>query len=557
MLTQRISDGAQRLWILAVVAFAGCGQPAAQERVAAARDAAVSELHSLAYVPRDALAIVAARPAQLFERPVLAPVREAWLKSDTGGKISDVTPDEVREVRVAALANLERGVSFTILVRTTTADALRRIMGQWGAEREEAEYAGQKYWRLPQLGRASSFQADSVTLVFATDEPSLRRCLLAGPAGATAAAWAPAWAKVADQDAVALLNSSLVRGVPLPALAEFLPDVIDRRLASSWNGLFEYSALWKRTDYVRASLSCGERLELRMACQSATAEEASQAHSAFLNLIGTARLAVSLSEQAWARGDEGPAEALTRSLGLLSGAMEEAKVVVSERGLEWRAQLDASATGRLVSAAAPLLGGVSAAQARQQSSNNLKTLAIAMHNYHDTYKRFPAAVQLGPKGTPRSWRVTLLPFLDELEMYDQYRQEEPWDSPHNRQVTARMPDVFRAPLDERDSQHTSYFVLSGPGAVFDEHKQTGFHHITDGTSNTIMLVESKQATHWAKPEDIAFEAEGPLPRVGGWYERVFGAALCDGSSLFLPQAIHPQNFRNMILKDDGQVVDFP
>jgi hypothetical protein len=93
---------------------------------------------------------------------------------------------------------------------------------------------------------------------------------------------------------------------------------------------------------------------------------------------------------------------------------------------------------------------------RAQSVNNLKQIALALNNYHDTYKAFPAAVQIGPKDVPHSWRISILPFLESFPLYERYRLDEPWDSEHNKTLLPEMPAVLRAPDAAPDSFHTSY-----------------------------------------------------------------------------------------------------
>ena len=70
-----------------------------------------------------------------------------------------------------------------------------------------------------------------------------------------------------------------------------------------------------------------------------------------------------------------------------------------------------------------------------------------MHNYHDTHGQFPPAVVVGPDSkTPHSWRVELLPFLDQDALFKEYRLNEPWDSEANKKVLAQSPAVFRRSL---------------------------------------------------------------------------------------------------------------
>src|SRR5205807_9229857 len=145
---------------------------------------------------------------------------------------------------------------------------------------------------------------------------------------------------------------------------------------------------------------------------------------------------------------------------------------------------------------------------RTQATNNLKQLALAMHNYADVNQSFPPAVLYGPDGkTPYSWRVALLPYLEQAPLYELYKKDEPWDSAHNKQLLARMPPVFRDPSDAADSTYSSYYAITGPSTIFFGKEGAKFSQILDGTSNTLMFVEAKRDIPWTKPEDIPYTAD--------------------------------------------------
>ncbi len=172
-----------------------------------------------------------------------------------------------------------------------------------------------------------------------------------------------------------------------------------------------------------------------------------------------------------------------------------------------------------------------------QSTNNIKQLALAMMIYVSDHKTFPPAFDYvyeknGQKlksNVPHSWRIDLLPYLEQQNLYNQYQFDEPWDSDANKKVLAQMPAVFRSPLDANNSTNTSYFVLTGPDTIFPDETPTPMRQIRDGTSNTILLVEAKRSIPWTKPEDIPYAADKPLPKLGGWIPGEFLTAFADGS----------------------------
>jgi hypothetical protein len=175
---------------------------------------------------------------------------------------------------------------------------------------------------------------------------------------------------------------------------------------------------------------------------------------------------------------------------------------------------------------------------RTKSRNHLKFIALAFHNYHNVHNHFPPAAVIGPDGkTPHSWRVALLPYLGEAGLYQQYNKNEPWDSPNNKKVLAKMPGVFRHPSMGRKSTNSAYFVLTGDATLFNNKEGTRIGGVTDGTSNTILAVEAKRNIPWTKPVDFPYDADPKqnFPKLGGFDEGGFHVALCSGSAVFVAE----------------------
>ena len=102
--------------------------------------------------------------------------------------------------------------------------------------------------------------------------------------------------------------------------------------------------------------------------------------------------------------------------------------------------------GTLTGIMLPAVQAARQAARRMQSSNNLKQIGLAFHNFHDAYRTLPAAAGLNDDGEPMlSWRVALLPFLEEAALYEEFHLDEPWDSEHNITLLERMPAVYRHP----------------------------------------------------------------------------------------------------------------
>ena len=135
-------------------------------------------------------------------------------------------------------------------------------------------------------------------------------------------------------------------------------------------------------------------------------------------------------------------------------------------------------------------------------------IGLAMHNYVSVNNAFPAPAIMGKDGKPAlSWRVAILPFLEQQPLYDKFHLDEPWDSPHNKELIKEMPQVFVCPSrSDVAPGTTTYRVFTGPGALFEAGQQKGLQIVTDGTSNTILAVEAKEAVPWTKPDsDLPFD----------------------------------------------------
>jgi hypothetical protein len=208
----------------------------------------------------------------------------------------------------------------------------------------------------------------------------------------------------------------------------------------------------------------------------------------------------------------------------------------------------------------PAVQKVRVAAARAQSMNNLKQIALAFHNYHDVYGHFPRDIT-DKDGKPLlSWRVAILPFIEQQNLYNQFKLDEPWDSENNKKLSQMAVKVFMSPNVDPPTPPgmTQYKGFAGPGTVFEPGKKIKFTDITDGTSNTIMVVEAGEPIPWAKPGDIPYDPKKPLPKLtlpGSQTPDLIMAALCDGSVRAINmKTITQRTLRDAITRDDGNVL---
>jgi hypothetical protein len=193
---------------------------------------------------------------------------------------------------------------------------------------------------------------------------------------------------------------------------------------------------------------------------------------------------------------------------------------------------------------------------RARSSNNLRQLGLAMHTYHDTKAAFPAAASYSKDGKPfLSWRVHILPFIEQGELYKEFKLDEPWDSEHNKKLIAKMPAVFRTPGAKDRAGFTSYLGVVGKQTMFTGKEGVAVKDVTDGTSVTIFLVEvdDEHAVEWTKPVDLKFDAAKPQTGI----RAAFNALFVDGSVRHFAKPLEAKTMKALLTRNGDEVVDVP
>jgi RNA polymerase sigma factor (sigma-70 family) len=211
----------------------------------------------------------------------------------------------------------------------------------------------------------------------------------------------------------------------------------------------------------------------------------------------------------------------------------------------------------LPAAAQPQQEKPTEAALRMQSLKNLKSIGIAMHDYHSVLGTLPPSAILDKNKKPLlSWRVLLLPYLEEQDLFKQFKLDEPWDSPHNKKLLAAMPKIY-APVGDKAKEPglTYYQVFTGAGTAFEGERGLRVTDFLDGTSNTLLIIEAGEPVPWTKPADLVYDAKKPLPSLGGLFKDRIHCVLADGSPHTLKRDFKEQIMRWLILRNDGQALD--
>ncbi len=217
--------------------------------------------------------------------------------------------------------------------------------------------------------------------------------------------------------------------------------------------------------------------------------------------------------------------------------------------------------GVLLALLLPAVQAAREAARRTQCSNNLRQIGLAMHNYHDINGNLPPAHIADANGKAiHSWRVLILPYMEQDPLYKRYDQSQAWDSPANRQLLSQMPPTYQCPSAGVGGQNTSYVVVQGPETIFDGDKPCPMRAITDGTANTIMIVEAPHANiPWTEPRDLNFAeltmavnsgANSPHSTHPGGVQ----VLMADGSVRFLSAGISAADLQALLTKAGGEVI---
>ncbi|HUG19619.1 MAG TPA: DUF1559 domain-containing protein [Planctomycetaceae bacterium] len=515
-----------------------------------------AETLSLAYIPRDAILVAAARPAELLSQPIFSKLKQAVDRQEGLRDLFGVSVNDVQQISSVFLPRESRQGIVTPgeggMVIHLKADADQEaILKKWLRKPEQKEFAGQTYFTNP-FRPQTCFFPDSRTIVVSNSEDNLRRFIIAGKLGATKASWAEAWDQVSGTHAALMLDIERLR----PGLNAELQNGREAR------ALAPLAPLWQHGVHVVGSATAGKEIELQILVICDESKGTAIVADTVKAAVILARNTLSSLRNASLRLRDEAAILELRAADLADEVLDGLKFEARGNVVSVSANVGAEAED-LIAWLLPAVSEARVAAKRTQSKNNLKQIGLAMHNYHDAYQHLPPAVVIGPDGkTPHSWRVAILPYLDQQKLYEAYRMDEPWDSEHNKKLLEQIPDQYRCPMDDDFTTNTSYFALVGKGTSFEGREGLKFSSFTDGLSNTLMVVESKRAVPWTKPEDIPIDLTKELPKFGGFYDQFeqsndsggFNVLLCDGAVKFISHELGLDILRRLIQRNDGQPV---
>lgn len=309
-----------------------------------------------------------------------------------------------------------------------------------------------------------------------------------------------------------------------------------------------------QADAAAAFFDMGKELALEVRVKTGSAKNAASAVKALATMVSLAREGL----------DSIPAKELadpalkntTAVLTAVKGGLKN--VTISATGTEARGRVAIPADLPIAGAVGESVVKVKDAAARSVSFNNLKQIALALHSYHDAMGSMPPAAVVDKTGRPLlSWRVLILPYIEQDQLYKQFKLDEAWDGPTNKKLLDKMPKVYALPpqfATKAKANETHYQALVGKGAAFELLKGPKLQEFADGTSNTLVVATAATPVPWSKPDDIAFDPAADMTTKLGYFQGVAHAARGDGSVTALPKSIDRKTLAALITRSGGEVV---
>lgn len=201
------------------------------------------------------------------------------------------------------------------------------------------------------------------------------------------------------------------------------------------------------------------------------------------------------------------------------------------------------------------------AAARVKDQNNLKQIAVGMYadnniNNRGIYAPFAHDKQGNVVEADLSFRVSLLPHIEQNALYNQFDLKQGWSSAQNQRASGTPVPTYQTPFDDKGTVTTPYRAFVGGGAMFNEDgRPVRLTEVSDGTANTIMLVHARDQMPWAAPPELRYSPNAPLPALGHpGLPKGTNVLMADGSVRFLRADTPEPVVRGLITRSGGEQI---
>lgn len=549
-------------------------QPAslrAAERAPFAQPAA--DAADLAMVPADAVGFVHVRLAELWKDEMFSGFRKTWEAAGPKALAAIDTqftpaPSSVSRATAFLVLDAQAGEPMPFLVLTFSAPfSPDEVVKANLPDAKSAPVAGKSVYASPKYPGAAVTFPDDRHILIGTE--SGLKSYLSKPV-AKDGPLAGALKLAATRPMIAAAN---IAALPIP------PDALDQVPA-------EIRPILKAKLVVLSlDLGRGANIELRATYADEAAAKDAEAATRALIALGRkelAKLKTDIENDLHNPKRKGPKsfEDLPEAIGMvfaigalnrLDGYLADPQLI-TRQGADLSASLPVpkeiiTAAGTYVAALAavllPAVAKVRDAAARAKSTNNLKQIGLAIHNYHDATNQFPRDIT-DKAGKPLlSWRVAILPYIEQNALFRSFKMDEPWDGPNNARLSKTLVATYLSPNTDKQFNAdgyalTSYKGVSGPDAMFQPGAAINFARVPDGLSNTAMVLEAGDPIPWAKPGDYEFDPKKPLPPLAApGMGDLTTVLMGDGSVRVMnTKTVSEKTFKALFTRSGGEVIDF-
>jgi hypothetical protein len=513
---------------------------------------------NVAYALPNACLIAVLRPAQILKSPV-AELMPTEVMQAAAVKELGLDPMNAEQIVASVAPPVGGPPSYSVLLKFSQPASLKS--GEITEHTENAEVRGKSYLRSKELLLPSFYSIDDKSILAAPDFSLMQLVNREGRPEISPLAADLAAADKGD-DLLVLLDLEPLRPLINMAIAQ-------SQLPPELGSLQEIPSLLKRVQ-LRFNLTQPQPTEL---IAIANSEQDAMRIVEIFNEMKKLLAQKMVEESNKALASDDPVEQASGRYsqrmakywyGKLQLNREGDRLILlrEEGGVDPSKQFTYVATiGVLVALLLPAVQAAREAARRAQSMNNIKQIMLGLNNHESARGAFPANAIYDNHGKPLlSWRVRILPYMEQQALYKQFHLDEPWDSEHNKKLIPLMPEVFAEPSSGFTvaEGRSSYLGVVGEECFFSG-AQDGrkFEDLTDGSSKTIAIVQvdNAAAVPWTKPDDWKPDDNNLMKPFEGPHPGGFLAGFADCHARFISSMIDPKVFKSLLTIAGGEDVD--
>jgi hypothetical protein len=518
---------------------------------AVAQEAAVASRPDARHIPFDAIAFLSVQPQQLLQSEMATSMpRESAVVA--AREQFGIDLNSVQRIDMVLGMPTPAGVPFGALVTLDKPFAVEGLSEQVLASRELESFGKVKGYPLRFQPNMILVVLDANRVLVGMADYVERMATRVGTGGQLQqlvpklSSWSDLQLLIALDDVRSILTGG-VEGLQGKVTPQLLDDL--RRLVSD-------------VDHVSLSADIHQQADFRLALVSEASDGGPALAESWNRAMASGREMMLRALDQQSPNDMSPAMAaalkadMTRITGIyvkqyaLEGAGDRAEI----RG----GRTDLATTGVLIGLLLPAVQSARESARQMQAMNNLKQIGLAMHSYAAEHDGLPPAAIVDDEGNPLlSWRVSLLPYLEQKPLYDQFHLDEPWDSEHNLALVERMPAIYKHPSTVVAPGQTVFAAIVGEQAGLRFDQPRSFEDFGNAISNRILVaqVPDFEARYWTAPEDLNAQTEDDMANLEVTTSLMshpsgrFLALFADGSVRRLDMGFEAEQLQGMLLQE--------